>query len=328
MPQEMGITRYATDIVIVATHGDPVLIMLNVGLHLPETERVAPWQEIADICRTAEAVGFDSIWVPDHLLYRFPGEPAKGPWECWSVLSAVAAITERVAIGPLVLCTNFRNPGLIAKMAATVEEISGGRLILGLGAGWHEPEYDAFGFPYSERFGRFVEGFTIIRTLLRDRQIDFSGRYYTLRDCEIVPFGPRPEGPPLMIGSRGRQMLATTLPHVDLWNGWYAWTGNTTDGYRVLHAEIDAAAEAAGRRAADIQRTMAILLRFPEHEGPVDPRATVIQGDVDVMAEAILAMARAGVDHVQVVLEPCTPASVERFGRALELVRAGVSVLA
>ena len=299
--------------------------MVKVGLHLPETERIAPWQEIADISRTAEAVGFDSIWVPDHLLYRFPGEPPKGPWECWSVLSAVAAITQRVEIGPLVLCTAFRNPGLIAKMAATVEEISGGRLILGLGAGWHQPEYEAFGFPFDQRFGRFVEAFTIIRTLLREREIDFSGRFYTLRDCEIRPFGPRPEGPPLMIGSRGPQMLAVTLPHVDLWNGWYAWTGNTVEGYRHLHTEIDAAAELAGRTPADIERTMAILLRFPEHEGPVDPRATVIQGETEVMAEAVLKLARAGVGHVQVVLEPCTAKAVERFGRALELIRSETS---
>jgi alkanesulfonate monooxygenase SsuD/methylene tetrahydromethanopterin reductase-like flavin-dependent oxidoreductase (luciferase family) len=299
--------------------------VVKVGLHLPETERIAPWREIADICRTAEAVGFDSIWVPDHLLYRFPGEEPKGPWECWSILSAVAAITSRVEIGPLVLCTNFRNPGLIAKMAATVEEISGGRLILGLGAGWHQPEYEAFGFPYEERFGRFVEAFTIIRTLLRERQIDFSGRYFTLRDCEIRPFGPRPNGPPLMIGSRGPQMLAVTLPHVDAWNGWYAWTGNTVAGYERLHEEIDAAVAEAGRCATDVERTMAILLRLPGHDGPVDPRATVIQGEVDVMAEAVTSLARAGVGHVQVVLEPCTTVAVERFGRALELIRANTS---
>jgi alkanesulfonate monooxygenase SsuD/methylene tetrahydromethanopterin reductase-like flavin-dependent oxidoreductase (luciferase family) len=299
--------------------------VVKVGLHLPETERIAPWRELADICRTAESIGFDSIWVPDHLLYRFPGEEPTGPWECWSILSAVAAITSRVEIGPLVLCTNFRNPGLIAKMAATVEEISGGRLILGLGAGWHQPEYEAFGFPYEERFGRFVEAFTIIRTLLRERAIDFTGRYYTLRDCEIRPFGPRPEGPPLMIGSRGPQMLAVTLPHVDAWNGWYAWTGNTVKGYQRLRAEIDSAVEAAGRCPSDVERTMAILLRFPEHDGPVDSRATVIQGEVELMAEAITALADAGVGHVQVVLEPCTPEAVDRFGRAIELIRAGTS---
>lgn len=296
--------------------------MPKIGLHLPETERIAPWREIAEICRTAEDVGFDSIWVPDHLLYRFEGEEPKGPWECWSILSAVAAITQRVEIGPLVLCATFRNPALIARMAATVEEISGGRLILGLGAGWHRPEYESFGFPYEERYGRFVEAFTIIRTLLRERQIDFAGRYYSVRDCEIRPFGPRSNGPPLMIGSRGEKMLAQTLPHVHLWNGWYAWTGNTAEGYRTLRREIDAACVAAGRAQHEVERTMAILLRFPEEAGPVDPRARLIQGDVDLMAETILALAAEGVGHIQVVLESCTAPAVERFARTLELVRA------
>src|SRR4249920_776873 len=104
---------------------------LKLGLHLPEVERIAPWPDIAAMCRLAEDVGFDSIWVPDHLIYRKPGEEPTGPWECWSILTAVAAITSRVEIGPLVLCTSFRDPGLIAKMADTVDEISGGRLILG-----------------------------------------------------------------------------------------------------------------------------------------------------------------------------------------------------
>ena len=130
---------------------------LKLGLHLPETERIATWRDIAEMCRLAEDVGFDSIWVPDHLLYWFPDKEPVGPWECWSILSAVAAVTQRVEIGPLVLCTTFRNPGLIAKMADTVDEISGGRLVLGLGAGWHEPEYRAFGFPYRGA-GRAVSG--------------------------------------------------------------------------------------------------------------------------------------------------------------------------
>ena len=137
-----------------------------------------------------------------------------------------------------------------------------------------------------------------------------------------MPFGPRPQGPPLMIGSRGPKILEATLPWVDAWNGWYAWTGNTATGYDVLRGEIDAAVQSAGRDPAEVERTMAILLRFPEVGGDVDPRATLIQGDVDVMAGAILALARTGVAHVQVVLEPCTPASVERFGRALEMIRA------
>ncbi|MGI8475559.1 MAG: LLM class flavin-dependent oxidoreductase [Thermomicrobiales bacterium] len=190
---------------------------LKVGLHLPETERIAPWRDLAAMCRLAEDVGFDSIWVPDHLLYRFEGQEPNAPWEGWSILSAVAAVTTRVEIGPLVLCANFRNPALIAKMADAVDEISGGRLILGLGAGWHEPEYRAFGFPFAQRFGRFAEAFTIIRTLLGEGRIDFEGSYFTLRDCELRPRGPRPGGPPLMIGSRGEHVLRATLPHVRFW---------------------------------------------------------------------------------------------------------------
>src|SRR4051794_24929319 len=203
---------------------------LKVGLHLPETERIAPWHDLAEMCRVAEDVGFDSIWMPDHLLYRSPDEEATGPWECWSVLSAVAAITSRVEIGPLVLCTSFRNPAMIAKMAATVDEISNGRLILGLGAGWNEPEYRAYGFPFDHRMERFGEAFTIIRTLLRAGAIDFDGTYYQARDCELRPRGPRPAGPPLLIGSRGPRMLRETMAHADAWNGWGLWFGNRAEG--------------------------------------------------------------------------------------------------
>ncbi|HRA46855.1 MAG TPA: LLM class flavin-dependent oxidoreductase [Thermomicrobiales bacterium] len=296
--------------------------MLKIGFHLPETERIAPWQEIATLCRTAEEVGFDSIWIPDHLIYRYENEGATGPWECWSLLSAVAAITSRVEIGPLVLCTNFRNPAMIAKMAATVDEISNGRLILGLGAGWHEPEYLAYGFDFGNRFGRFREAFTIIRTLLTEHTIDFVGKYFTLHDCELVPLGPRAAGPPLMIGSRGAKILHDTLPYVDYWNGWFAWTGNTAAGYLPLRDEIDTAARECGREPAEVVRTMAILLSFPGSTYPVDPRATLIQGEPEQLAEAVLDLHALGVDHIQVVLQPNGPAEVERFGRVLEIIRA------
>ena len=151
-----------------------------------------------------------------------------------------------------------------------------------------------------------------MRTLLRERQIDFCGRYYTLRDYEIAP-SARDRGPPLMIGSRGPQMLATTLPHVEMWNGWYAWSGNTTAGYATLHAEIVAAVETAGRRPDEIERTMTILLRYPEKNGPVGPRATLIQGDVEVMAEALLRLPGRGRTSPG-RLEPCAAAAVDGSG--------------
>jgi alkanesulfonate monooxygenase SsuD/methylene tetrahydromethanopterin reductase-like flavin-dependent oxidoreductase (luciferase family) len=310
---------------------------VKIGFHLPETERPVRWSELADLCRTAEDVGFDAIWVPDHLLYRFGDDEPTGPWECWSTLSAVAAVTSRVEIGPLVLCAGFREPALVAKMAATLDEISGGRLTLGLGVGWHEPEFAAFGFDYEHRFGRFHEAFTIIRTLLADGAIDFQGRYYTLRDCEIRPRGPRPGGLgretagretagrqiiPLMVGSRGDRTLRHTLPHVAAWNGWYAWVGNDPATYRTLRDQVDDRCREVGRDPAVVERSLSVLLQMPGGEGyPVDPRAAAIRGEPEQLAEALLAFAAEGLAAVQVVLEPNTAEAIERFGRAIEIVR-------
>jgi alkanesulfonate monooxygenase SsuD/methylene tetrahydromethanopterin reductase-like flavin-dependent oxidoreductase (luciferase family) len=292
---------------------------LKIGLHLPETERIAPWQDMAAMCRLAEEVGFDSIWVPDHLLYRFPDQEPTGPWECWSILSAVAAVTKRVEIGPLVLCASFRNPGLIAKMADTLDEISGGRLILGLGAGWHEPEYRAFGFPYEERVSRFFEAFTIIRTLLREGKIDFAGKHYTLRECELRPRGPRPQGPPLMIGSRGEQMLRKTLPHVEQWNGWYAWSGNTVEGYRPYRELVDRICGEVGRNPATVERTMAVEIHLPDSDGRHDPRSTPLSGPPEHLAETLRAYAAEGIGHLQVVLSPNTARSIEQFAPVIAM---------
>ena len=195
---------------------------LKVGLLLPVIEGTMAgdtprWTDVLAIARRAEELGFDSLWVSDHLLFRLPGREQKpvGMWEGWTLLAALAAATSRIELGPFVSCMSFRNPALTAKMADTIDEISGGRLILGLGAGWHEPEYTAFGFPFDHRASRFEEGFTIIRSLLRDGHVDFAGEWHQARDCELRPRGPRPQGPPLMIGTKGPRMLRMTLPHVD-----------------------------------------------------------------------------------------------------------------
>lgn len=292
---------------------------VKVGLHLPETERIAPWQDLAAMCRLAEDVGFDAIWVPDHLIYHVPGKEPAGPWECWSILSAVAAVTKRVQIGPLVLCTNFRNPGLIAKMADTVEEISGGRLILGLGAGWHEPEYRAFGFPYEQRVGRFFEAFTIIRTLLSEGAIDFQGKHYTLRDCELRPRGPRPSGPPLLIGSRGDQILRKTLPYVEYTNAWARWINNEPAGLAAFDAQLDAACRDIGRDPSTLKRTAAVFVQLPGGVQPDDPLGPWLRGTSEEIAETFRAFARAGISDIQVLLDPNTVESIEAFAPVLEL---------
>ena len=173
---------------------------MKVGVQLPEVEWVPRWADIREMALAAEEIGLDSIWVGDHLLYRYPDDagtetqPARGPWEAWTQLAAVAAVTERIELGPLVAATSFHNPAMIAKKAATLDEISGGRLILGLGAGWNETEYRAYGFPFDHRVSRFEEAFTIIRVLLKDGRIDFAGDYYRLTDAELVPRGPRAGG--------------------------------------------------------------------------------------------------------------------------------------
>ncbi len=270
----------------------------------------------------AEQVGFDSVWVGDHLLYRPEKGPTLGPWEAWSLLAAIGAVTRRVQIGPLVAATSFHNPAMLAKKAATVDEISGGRLIVGLGAGWNRAEYDAFGFPFDRRASRFEEAFTIIRSLLRQGSVDFSGVFYEAADCELVP-PPRPGGPPLMVGSMGERLLRITMPHVDMWNGWFQWFGNSVSGLAALTARVDAACEAVGRNPAEVERTVAVLVSplDPEgrpHHGEQGSSAPPIGGSPGQIAETLAGFAEAGVGHLQMVLDPITLASIERCGAVLD----------
>jgi alkanesulfonate monooxygenase SsuD/methylene tetrahydromethanopterin reductase-like flavin-dependent oxidoreductase (luciferase family) len=283
---------------------------------------VVRWPEILAMTRLGEQVGFDSVWVGDHLLYRDEAHGARGPWEAWTTLAGIAAATTRIAIGPLVACTSFHNPAMLAKLAATVDEISGGRLILGLGAGWNETEYRAFGFPFDRRVARFAEAFTIIRSLLREGRVEFEGEFFVARDCELVP-RPRPGGPPLMVGSIGERMLELTIPYVDSWNAWYSWTGNRPAGVAPLRAKVDAACAVAGRKPIDVERTVAVLVRLPgaanqRREADASEQVTPLEGSSDEIVDALLAYAREGIGHVQLVIDPITEASLETLAPVLE----------
>lgn len=295
--------------------------VMKIGYHIPEIERKVGWRDILELVTTAEDVGFDSVWVPDHLLYRFDTEPPTAPWECWTLLSALAAATKRVVLGPLVLCTAFRNPAMIAKMAATIDEISGGRFVLGLGAGWHKPEFDAYGVPFDHRASRFEEAFTIIRTLLREGAIDFNGRFYQARDCELIPRGPRPAGPPLMIGSRGDRVLELSIPHVDAWNAWHLWWNNDPAELPALLSEIDRAAKAAGRDPRSLKRTTAVFVsREAGSEHKLGDEITRgISGTPEQIAEQLSRVATAGIDEAMIVLDPNTVESIEWFAQVLDV---------
>jgi len=287
---------------------------LKVGIQLPEVERVVPWAELREMAHLAERIGLDSIWVGDHLLYRDDGKPARGPWEAWSTLAALAATTRRVELGPLVASTSFHNPAMLAKKAATIEEISGGRLILGLGAGWNRADYDAFGFPYDHRVSRFEEAFTIIRELLATGRSDFRGTYYALDRGELLPRGPRAGGPPLLIGSTGERMLAITLPHVAAWNAWGPSFGNSLEAYLRLRQQVDDACRTAGRDPAEVDRTLALVVALAGALGrgsaiAEEPFAP-IPGAAASLAPTLRAFADAGVAHVQLVLDPITLDSI------------------
>jgi len=301
---------------------------LKVGLELPVAQdkgRVGTprWSEIRLMARRAEEVGFDSVWVEDHLMFYHQGQAPQGVWECWTLLAALAAATTRIEIGPLVSCVSFRNPALLAKMADGVDEISGGRLVLGLGAGWNEAEYRAFGMPFDHRVGRFEEALAIVCGLLRHGHVDFEGRFFQARDCTLQPRGPRPAGPPILIGSIGERMLGLVARHADLWNAYFTHTKNRPDGVEPLRARVDAACRAAGRDPASLGRTVAVFVQMAAEPAGSRSRAPhwvfdAVTGDADALAEELRRYARQGVEHVQLWLEPNTLASIEAFAPVLE----------
>ena len=247
----------------------------------------------------------------------------------WPELAGLAEATERVALGPLVAATAFHAPFMLAKQAATVDEISGGRLVLGVGAGWNPVEFAALGAPFDHRISRFEEAFTIVRTLLAEGAVDFTGEFFSARDAELLPRSAHPGGPPILIGPVGPRMLAATIPHVAAWNAWYADTHNSPGGVPALRELVDEAARAAGRDPAGIERTVAVQVRMPGGTGRVmgdtsERQAIVaLEGTSEQLAEGLRAYAREGIGHVQLVVDPITEASLAALAPALELLDRG-----
>jgi probable F420-dependent oxidoreductase len=290
---------------------------LRIGVQLPEVEREVRWPEYASMARAAEEVGFDSIWVGDHMLYRGDDRGERGPWDAWTLLAGLAAITSRVQLGPLVACTGFHPPGVMARMAAAVDEISQGRFVLGLGSGWNEPEFRAFGIPYDHRVSRFEEAFAIIRALVAGERATLAGRWWQADDAVLVP--PPARRMPIVIGSNGPRMLGIALPHADGWNTWWDGYGNTVDGFAELNATIDEAARAAGRGPEEIDRSACVLVAIGAASGerrPVDGIRPVA-GDADTLGPHLQGLAQAGADEAILVLDPVTEASVRALAPVL-----------
>jgi probable F420-dependent oxidoreductase len=294
---------------------------LRIGIQLPEVERDVRWPEYLAMARAAEAAGFDSIWTGDHLLYRGDGRSERGPWEAWTLLAALAAATERVALGPLVACTAFHPPGLIAKMAATIDEASGGRFVLGLGAGWNEAEFRAFGLPYDRRVARFEESFAIVRGLLAGERVTLEGRFSHADDAVLLP--PAARRVPLMVGSNGPRVLRATLPHVDAWNTWWDGYGNTAEGFAALNGRVTNAARDAGRAPEDVERSACVLVVLDRsaRERPVTEQSPPLEGSPERIAAGLRELAEAGADEAILVVSPITERSIRALAEVVALVQ-------
>ena len=295
---------------------------MDIGLILPlaedESGAAPSWDELKAAAIQAEGLGFDSVWVYDHLLHRFEGHPTVGFWEAWTMLTALAASTERVQLGTTVLCAGFRNPALLAKMADTLDEVAGGRLILGLGAGWHEPEFDAFGMPFDQRVSRLEEALELMRPLLRDREVDFQGEFHRAERCEIRPRGPRDEGVPILVAAFGPRMMRITARYADQWTT--DWLGPEKKVREDL-AKLRAACEAEGRDPSTLTVTGGVTVAYPDLgklPGWMSTPDSYLTGTADELAGQLIAYRDLGVDHILTNLYPFTPSAIERYGEAVK----------
>ncbi|MDO8363088.1 MAG: LLM class flavin-dependent oxidoreductase [Actinomycetota bacterium] len=298
----------------------------KIGVQLPEVERRVLWPELISMAKAAEAVGFDSIWLGDHLLYDLPDGTVRGPWEVFTSLAALAAVTERVQLGSLVASLGFHEPAMLAKMAATVDAVSGGRLTLGVGAGWNRREYDAFGFHYDHRVDRFEEAFGVVRRLLAGETVTHTGRYYALDRCLIDPPATRPGGPVLMLGSNSPRMLSIGLPHVHEWNVWWSIYGNTPEGLAAVIADVRSRTAAVGRGPDELAATACVFVRVPGGAGRTmgspEMNGSPLEGSPEQLAEQLAAFAAVGAAHLQLVVDPITQGSIEWLGEVLALLDA------
>lgn len=295
---------------------------MKVGVVLETAEgalqgKTATFRELQEMTRAAEEADLDSIWLSDHLLYRFPGQEELGIWELFTMLSALAAMTTRIMFGTIVACTSFRPPALVAKMADTIDEITGGRLILGLGAGWHQPEYEAFGYPFDHLAGRFEEAMQVIAPLLREGQVDFQGQYYSVHNCVLRPRGPSRNGPPILIAGRRPRMLQLTAQYADAWNT--AWHVEPTV-VKERYEEFKKACAVVGRDPASVELTVGTAVRLPSADETAGEGKAIL-GSHEEIARQLQSFAEVGVSHLIVALEPAGIESIEQFGCIAKLLR-------
>lgn len=288
---------------------------MRIGVMLPMTGSDGPgraptWAEMLAFAAHAEAIGLDSVWICDHLLFR-PGKDTEvGVHESWTITSALAASTSTIEIGQLVMCMSFRDPGVLAKMAVTADAVSDHRLILGLGAGWHDPEYLAFGFPTDHRVSRFDEALQIVAPLLRGERVSVDGRFHHVEEAVLLPAPERRV--PILVAGHGPRMLRLTARYADAWNS--AWYGLPDERLHSRLGDLRDALEAEGRDPATLRRTVGLGWEAAQSDQPGQS-----DGSADALARAIDAYEQLGIDDVIISLQqPDTP-HLDVIARAVEL---------
>ncbi len=294
---------------------------MKIGVMLPVGGTDGPggqspsWADVRDAAVAADQSGLDSVWLADHFFHRASDGTTSGMHEAWTVLSGVAAVTKRVELGTMVLCASFRDPGLTAKMAATLDLMSGGRLILGVGAGWHDPEYEAFGLPTDHRVGRFEEWLEIVARLVRGETVSLNGTYHTVNGAVLVP--PPARRIPILVAAFGPRMLDLTARWADQWNT--AWFAAADETVQENIRKLKAAVSASGRPVDAVSVTVGVTVADREEPAALEREPNAIFGTITDIAKAFKEYEALGVDHLVVGLEPITVHSVRRIAEAKQL---------
>jgi alkanesulfonate monooxygenase SsuD/methylene tetrahydromethanopterin reductase-like flavin-dependent oxidoreductase (luciferase family) len=299
---------------------------LEIGLVLPMGDSFVDgstvrWVDIRDLALRAESIGFDTVWTADELLWRTPDGRPQGWWEGVAVTGAVAAATSRVKVGTWVLSALHRNAGITAKAVDTLDEISGGRFVFGLGSGHAGAQAHAFGLAEDHVFGRFEEALQVILPLLRQGRADFEGTYHAARDLEQRPVGPRPGRIPIMIGAKGPKMLRLAATHADIWS-WYVEERSDLTEFGPRLAALKAACEAIGRDPATIGKSAGIIVEPTSVTGSESVLGTPVRGSAEQIADALRAFGIAGFTNVEVLVWPPTLATLDAMAPVVELLDA------
>jgi alkanesulfonate monooxygenase SsuD/methylene tetrahydromethanopterin reductase-like flavin-dependent oxidoreductase (luciferase family) len=283
------------------------------------------WEAIRKRAETAETVGFDMFVYEDALLYRGE-ETTDGCWEAVSISAAVAMVTNNMHFGPSVFNSPYRSPAMLARIADTIDEISGGRFVFGIGAGnTPDSDYEAFGFPIDKRYSRFAEAIVVIHTLLHTGHVDFDGVYYTARDAELVLRGPRPNGPPINIAAGGSKMLRLVAMYADAWN-WWGWDetlDQLSERITPIIEDLERACDEVGRDPSTLAHTFDLYSVVPPGFQPTDAMDQPVSGSAEEITEHLMGIGELGFDEIRCDLTNKTTDGIEAMRPVVDLVHAG-----